>query len=180
LVYHNLDVFDSYNGNHIRFYNNQRNSYTGDITKSIKYGTFNGACSTMVRRAASPPYGFDEKFPVASDWLYWIEHLSSGGKIGFINEVLGRYRIHNKNASNPNSQHGLQGAMDSIETCNLLLKRYPHYKKLINYRLSILYRSLRKQVYIKNLLKSLHYNPYNISSAILLGIHLLTFKKIKF
>ena len=78
LVYHNLDIFESGSGNHIRFYNNKKSSFTGGITQLIKHGTFNGACSTMVRRASSPSYGFDDRIPVASDWLYWIEHLSDG------------------------------------------------------------------------------------------------------
>jgi len=179
IVYHNLEIFDSYTGNHIRFYNNTRNSYTGDITKTIKYGTFNGACATMVRRAASPGYGFDERIPVASDWLYWIEHLANGGKIGFINEVLGKYRRHNNNVSNPDSKQALQGYLDTIETCNFLLQKYPGYTRMINYRLSVFHRDLRKHDYIKNLLKSLRYNPFNVSSAILLAIHLVTFKRIK-
>ena len=179
LVYHNLDIFDSYTNSHIRNYNNHKNSYTGELTQLIKHGTFNGACSTMVRRSASPVYGFDERIPVASDWLYWIEHLANGGKIGYINEVLGKYRRHNKNVSNHNSELAPQGYIDTIETCKILLQRYPGYKKIINYRLSILHRDLRKYNYRKNLLKSIRYNPLNITSSILLGINFVTFGKIK-
>ena len=179
ISYHNLDIFDSYTGNHLRFFNTLLNSHTGNVTLLIKYGTFNGACSTMVRRTASPAYGFDTRIPVASDWLYWVEHLINGGKIGFINEVLGKYRRHSKNVTSLNSQQSAQGNKDAINTCNILLQKYPHFKRIISYRRSVLYRGFRKYDYTKNILKSLKYNPFNIISIIFLGIHFFSFKRIK-
>ena len=179
IVYHNLDAFDSQTGKHLYFFNSRNSPHTGNITQLIKYGTFNGACATMIRRSASPANGFDERIPVASDWLYWVEHLSRGGKIGYINEVLGRYRKHEKNVSNPNSEKAPQGNIDTFETCNILLQRYPEYKKIIDYRLSVFYRTLRKYDYKMNLLQSLKYNLFNIPSFIMLSVYFLSFKKIK-
>ena len=40
---------------------------------AIRHGTFNGACSTMVRRDKTPARGFNPAIPMASDWLYWVE-----------------------------------------------------------------------------------------------------------
>ena len=179
IVYHNLDVFDSQTGKHLYFFNNRISPHKGDITRLIKYGTFNGAPATMIRRSASPAYGFDERIPVASDWLYWVEHLAKGGKIGYINEVLGKYRRHSKNVTNPNSQKAPQGNIDTLETCNILLQRFPEYKKIINYRLSVFHRTLRKYDYKMNLLQSLKYNLFNIPSVIMLSVYFLSFKKIK-
>lgn len=179
IVYHNLDVFDSFTGNHLHYYNSPKSCYTGDVTQLIKHGTFNGACASMVRHSSSPDYGFDTRIPVASDWLYWIEHLVNGGKIGCINVVLGRYRRHDKNVSNPNSQQAPQGYLDTIETCTILLEKYPRYKKIINFRLSIFHRGLRKYGYSKNLIKSIKYNPLNIISITMLALFYASFKKIK-
>lgn len=179
LVYHNLDVFDSFTGKHLHYYNSAKSCFTGDVTQLIKHGTFNGACATMTRHSAAPDYGFDTRIPVASDWLYWIEHLKNGGKIGYINEVLGRYRRHDKNVSNPNSEQAPQGYSDTIETCNILLEIFPQYKRYINFRLSVFHRGLRKYDYSKNLVKSIKYNTLNIISIIMLAIYVSSLKKIK-
>jgi glycosyltransferase involved in cell wall biosynthesis len=179
IVYHNLDVFESPSGKHLFFFNNKSNTYTGDVRTMIKHGTFNGACSTMVRHSASPAYGFDSDIPLASDWLYWIEHLINGGKIGYINEVLGKYRRHNKNVTSGVSEHAPQGYLDLLKTCEILQQKYPQYQKEINHRLSIIYRTGRKYGYVENLIKSLKHNIFNFPAAAVLAIHLLSFKKIK-
>lgn len=179
IVYHNLDVFESPSGKHLFYFNNRRNTYTGNVKMLIKHGTFNGACSTMVRRSASPQYGFDESIPVASDWLYWVEHLAKGGKIGYINEVLGKYRRHDKNVTSGISAHAPQGYIDLLTTCKILQQKYPQYQKEINHRLSIIYRTGRKYCYFKNLVKSLRYNIFNLPAGAVLAIHLLSFKKVK-
>jgi len=96
ICYHNLDVFQSETNQTISLFNDKKNKIEGNVSKSIIHGTFNGACSTMVRRDKTPQRGFDERIPIASDWLYWIETLASGGKIMYIDEVLGRDRRHSK------------------------------------------------------------------------------------
>ncbi|MEO6404103.1 MAG: glycosyltransferase [Ferruginibacter sp.] len=179
IVYHNLDVFDSETKRHLYYFNNTRTAYTGHVEVLIKHGTFNGACATMVRRSASPVYGFDSKLLIASDWLYWIEHLVKGGKIGYLNEVLGQYRRHGNNVTSFSSPLAIQGVNDWIDTCFILLQRFPHYKKHIFNRLSLILRGARRIEYLPNLTKSLKYNLFNIPSWVFLVTHYLSLKKIK-
>lgn len=179
IVYHNLDVFASPSGRHLFYFTNRKNAYTGDVRILIKYGTFNGACSTMVRHSASPDYGYDARLPVASDWLYWVEHLAKGGKIGYINEVLGKYRRHDKNVTSGESPFAKQGYLDHIKTCEIVLEKYPQYAKEVKFRYSEVYRAGRHYGYSKYLLKSMQNNPFNFMAIAMLGLHIVSFGRFK-
>jgi len=179
ILYHNLDVFDSSTGKTLYYFNSKNKKFEGGVDIVIKYGTFNGACATMVRRSAAPDYGFDINIPIASDWLFWVEHLSKGGEIKYIDKVLGRYRRHAGNVTSHLSDYARQGYDDLVTTCDIILKKFPGYKKEVYYRLSIIYRSRRIIEYKSNLIKSIHYNFFNIPSWIMLLVYLLSFKKIK-
>lgn len=179
IVYHNLDVFESASGKHLYFFNNAKTAYTGAVGVLIKHGTFNGACATMVRRNAAPGYGFDSKLLIASDWLYWVDHLANGGNIGYINEVLGRYRRHGENVTSFGSPLAIQGVNDWIDTCTILCQRFPQYKKHIHKRLSLILRGARRIEYLPYLKKSLKYYFFNIPSWVMLLVYLISFKKIK-
>lgn len=179
IVYHNVDVFESPGDKHLYYFNNAKTSFEGGIKTAIEHGTFNCACATMVRRSASPSYGFDSSIPVASDWLYWVEHLNNGGKMGYINEVLGRYRRHQKNVTSNASAHAPQGYLDLFTTCKILSSKYPQFQPQINKRLSIIYRSGRVYKYVENLKKSIQLNPFNLPSWVMLVVYMATFKKIK-
>lgn len=180
IVYHNLDVFESSSNKHLYFFNRVKDKHFGGIQTMIKHGTFNGACSSMYRRSAAPPSpSFNPILPVASDWLYSVEHLGNGARIGFIDDVLGRYRRHSHNVSNSKSPLAMQGFTDTINSAEILLKKYPAYKKEVYYWYSTFYRGRRRVEYIKNLKKSLSYNMFNIKSVIMLMVHYLSFKRIK-
>ena len=179
IVYHNLRVFDSATGKHLRYYNGKKDYRTGDVKVLIKHGTFNGGCSNMVRRIATPAEGFDMRLPVASDWFFYINHLINGGTIGYINEVLGGYRMHESNVTSASSPFSRQGFQDHLKTCEILLAEHPEFKKEITYRLSFIYRGKRKEDYHNDLVKSLRYNPLNFKSAAALLLYHASFNKIK-
>jgi glycosyltransferase involved in cell wall biosynthesis len=143
ICYHNLDVFQSETNETLYLFNNSKNSFFGDVRVVLKHGTFNGACSNMLRRDKAPFNAFDERLPIASDWLYWAESLLNGGKIHYINEVLGRYRRHSKNITNTliNQQHNNQ--IDHLNSCNILLAKVPQFHKEILFRYSTIMRALR-------------------------------------
>lgn len=177
LCYHNLDVFDS-DSNKTLFYFNEKNKYEGDARLIIKYGTFNGACSTMVRADKVPKNGFNETLPVASDWLFWCECLLNGGNINYIDEVLGRYRRHQKNIT-AKTNYINNNEIDHLNTINILISKYPQYLHEITYRASTIWRGLRfKIAYKKALLISLGYR-FNIKSFIGLLFYFISFKKVK-
>lgn len=159
ICYHNLEVFDSLTGKTIRYFNNFSNKHTGDISKLIKYGTFNGACSTMVRKDKCPIHGFNEQIPYASDWLFWVETLANGGNIYFIDEVLGRYRRHENNITNPKDKgRSLLLWKDHLDSINILLIKYPQYTRELLYRYSeIIYgfRKLNSKYYLQYVIESL-------------------------
>lgn len=181
IVYHNLDVFDSATNKSLRSYNSGKDIHTGDVTKLIQYGTFNGACASMVRRSSSPSHGFDNRLPVASDWMYWIEHLENGGKIGYLPEVLGRHRRHGGNVSGENSAFRKQGLADTFKTLDIVQSKFPSYKKIIDYRRSALFWGLRKSAesYQDSLIRSVKFNPLNYKAVLVFLIYTFSFHKIK-
>ncbi|MEX2505470.1 MAG: hypothetical protein WD406_00860 [Pseudohongiellaceae bacterium] len=70
----------------------------------------------------APENGFDKSIRVASDWLYWIETLGKGGTINFLDQTLSRYRRHDNITKS--SRFLTQNEIDSLNTCNILLKKY--------------------------------------------------------
>ena len=125
ICYHNLDIFESETNQTLGYFNASE-KYSGDVRVAIQKGTFNGACSTFVRRDKAPLNGFNKSLPVASDWLYWVESLHNGGTIDYIDEVLGRYRRHGMNASHTGRSIS-QGEIDILSTCQIIMCKYPKY-----------------------------------------------------
>jgi len=179
ICYHNLDVFES-NTNKTLFYFNENSKYEGDVRVVLKYGTFNGACSTMVRNSKTPKIGFNELIPVASDWLYWCEALLNGGTINYIDEVLGRYRRHANNITGKVINKITQNEIDHLNSCNILLSQYPQYSKEILYRYSENIRAFRltKEDFINFTQASFRIN-FNVKAFISLVIYYITFGKMK-
>ena len=98
----------------------------------------------MVRSASQPVHGFDERVALASDWLYWVECLWSGGKIGYINEVLGRHRRHDRNVTSSSIRKpSLKGILDHLISCDIILSRAPKYYRDISALKAYHFQSLR-------------------------------------
>ena len=177
ICYHNLDVFDSDTNKTINLFND-KNKINGDIRDSIRLGTFNGACSNLVRREKAPKEGFNTTLPVASDWLYWIDTLANGGTIDYIDEVLGRYRRHSNNITNK-SQSITQNEVDHLNTCQIVLSKYPKYYDEVMIRYSLILASLRHKLPYLSTLKSSYLLKPRFKTAIPLILHLVTFGKVK-
>jgi glycosyltransferase involved in cell wall biosynthesis len=178
ISYHNLDVFLSGSNTSLFLMNSKKNTYEGGIEVMIKYGCFNGACSTMVRGEATPHHGFDERIPIASDWLFWVESLSAGGKIRYIDEVLGRYRRHDNNVTN---KKGYSADLDHLNSCNILLTKFPHLYSVIIFRYSELLRGLRYKESKSYLiwLKASILLGFNWRSVVLTCLHILSFGRVR-
>lgn len=144
VCYHDLDVFNSDTGLTIRRYSEIDIPRSGDIRTSIEYGCFNGAVSNMVRASCQPTPPFDPRIPIASDWLYWIECLWSGGKIGYIDEVLGRYRRHANNITSSSVREpSLKEIQDHLFTCDIVESRAPQFRREVAVRRAYIIGSLR-------------------------------------
>lgn len=155
ICYHDLEVFDSDTKSTLFIFSRKFKPREGDVRVALRYGCFNGACSTMVRANRCPEKGFNVCLPVASDWCYWVETLGNGGTINYIDDILGKYRRHAGNVTNPNREIG-QNTVDHLNSCNFLLAKYPEYLNDLYASYSITLRSVRKQApYFPVLLLSL-------------------------
>jgi len=123
ICYHDVEVFDSESGTILRHFNSGARGIRpreGGAASSVRYGTFNCGCATMVRKEACPSYGFDVRIPVASDWLHWIE-TSRRGSIRYLDRVLGAYRRHSQNVTAvPRS-----GTDEFLLTLGIVESQYP-------------------------------------------------------
>jgi hypothetical protein len=115
----------------------------GGLNKIVKYGAFNGASSTMVRRSATPLKGFDIRIPIASDWLYWVQTLYSGGEIIFIDKVMGKYRRHNNNVTNAVNTFPLKNVQDHLASTIFILTEKPELAREVRIRQSELMRGMK-------------------------------------
>lgn len=143
ICYHNLEMFDNDSGYIIGNFNNPHNPpRNGKADELIRNGCFNGAIANMVRRSSCPHYGFDQRIPIASDWLFWIETLLDDGEIQYIDKVLGRYRIRKDSASNKTTEKILDNFVDHLNTLNILLVKKPIYYNDIFFRMFEIYNTL--------------------------------------
>ncbi len=135
LSYHDIDVFNSESGDTVKFWNsgdNGTNPITGnskEVAKAlVKDGTkFMAALSIMVKREAIPSNGHDERIPIASDWLLWIEICAQNdGEILFLDDVYARYRRHSNNITNKTKDH----QEDLFVTLAIVESRYHFLTKL--------------------------------------------------
>lgn len=133
ICYHQHEAFDDESGD-IKYLSFKKyKKRQGDVKVAIKYGTFNGALASMVRRDKAPANGFNNLIPVASDWLYWVDSLANGGRIEYIDDILARYRKHASNVTNRHSTMG-QNVIDHLNSCNIIIAKYPVYFREASYR----------------------------------------------
>ena len=179
ICYHDLDVFDSGSDATLYFLSKKVKPRNGDIRIYIKHGCFNGACSSMVRRSETPLSGFNELLPVASDWLYWVESLSSGGTIDYIDRVLGRYRRHEENVTRAGNAIS-QNAIDHLNSCNLILLHYPEYLIEAYFVLGTNLRGLRHKLpYLSSLRITLSLKGWDLKAALGIVCYVFTFGRKK-
>jgi hypothetical protein len=139
LSYHDIEVFNSVDGELLRFWNKGPSSnppITGSAEivaeEMIMKGTsFMAALSIMARRDAIPATGYDSRVPVASDWLMWIDILAHAGKekkVEYLPDVLARYRRHEANITSQGYKH----TADQLVTLAIVEDKYPRFINAIN------------------------------------------------
>lgn len=100
ICYHESEVFDSGSGNVISLYTRDNYNFQHIPTKAnlshlIKYGTFLQASSVMFRHHPNLSKVIDPQSPVIVDYPMHIANaFFINGTIDFIDDVLGRYRVH--------------------------------------------------------------------------------------
>lgn len=178
ICYHDLDVFDSETGRNLYSFSEKNKPREGTISVIIKYGVFNGACSTMVRSSSVPSEGYNELLPVASDWCYWIDTLAKGGEIRFLPEILARYRRHPKNVTAIKDRIG-QNSLDHLNTCNYILGKYPEYTREALYCYSMNIRYLRKRLPYMTALLFVIRSSFDFKSLFAVILFIITFGRVK-
>ncbi|MEH0760280.1 glycosyltransferase [Vibrio sp. 16] len=124
ICYHDLDVFQSETNESLHMLSEVAKPRMGGVEKLVEFGCFIGASSAMVRNSENLP-SYDNRVPIASDWLYWIQCLGSNGRVEYIPQVLGRYRRHAKNITSSYKRIGNSALQDHFITCSILKSEYP-------------------------------------------------------
>lgn len=159
ICYHDLEYFNSDDNAVLYLKSKIDRPRNGTMSTVIKYGCFNGGVSNMIRREAAPPRGFDERIPIASDWLFWVETLMGGGEIHYIDQVLARHRRHASNVTVLDSRNpSILEIQDHLMSSEIILSVFPGERAAVRFRKAYLYSSLR--LYISGL----NYNKYLLLS----------------
>lgn len=137
---HDVDIFDSDTGQTIKIFRADPSLRHGrGASKWVRYGGLFTTPSIMVRASALPAYRYDERLPIVSDLKLWIDCLASGGEYGYINDVYGRYRQHNRNVSA--DIHTFRAQMlDRLMISAIVAVDYPHLvSEAMSYQRDTLY-----------------------------------------
>ncbi|VVE39604.1 glycosyltransferase group 2 [Pandoraea capi] len=183
LCYHNLEIFDSATGKVLGYYNGRKNpAREGTVRELIVHGCFAGGNAVMVRRESLPPGGYNEAFPVASDWLLWIATTVNGGRIGYVNQVLAKYRRHDSNTTSTSSSLNRQAILDALNTTNWVAVNHPEYVfdalRSYSIHLRLLRRLDGRKHYLRALFASIKVWP-TIEAFGAIAISLLTLGRVK-
>jgi glycosyltransferase involved in cell wall biosynthesis len=130
---HDAEVFDSATGrSYGRFtevYNGRRGVRDGGVELLLDPGYMMLPSTMMVRSSAVRGLRFDSRIRVSNDWLFDIELFRRGRIVG-LDDVLARYRRHQRNATSQTS--------DALEDALIVLAvadaRYPDLHRLIRAR----------------------------------------------
>jgi glycosyltransferase involved in cell wall biosynthesis len=145
ICYHDVELFDSDSGRTLQLWSDFDRPRTGTFETLVRYGHFNAGSSSMVRASASPK-SFDPAIPTASDWLYYVECLADGGFIAPIEGIFGKLRRHRANVTGELSRsQPPQLFRQHLQSCAIILGRWPHAAPHVRYRMSRLLLQQRWQ-----------------------------------
>lgn len=184
MCFHDLDVIDLDANKLISKYTPPKKSFChkrpGTFIDALRDGCFFHCVSIMYRRCPNFNILFDPRIPLASDWLFYVELLHQAGTADYIPSVLGAYgRTPNSITLNRPTDFKLE--IDLLNSCNILLFKYPSYRKLILNRSSMIHFGMRIKDslnYIKHVKNSLKIN-FKFKYFITLCLYYLSFGVIK-
>jgi glycosyltransferase involved in cell wall biosynthesis len=130
---HDADVFDSDSGrSYGRFsevYNGRRGVRDGGVELLLDPAYMMLPSTMMVRSSAVDGLRFDKRIRVSNDWLFDIELFRRGQIVG-LDDVLARYRRHQRNVTSQTSD----ALEDALVVLALADARYPDLHRLIRVR----------------------------------------------
>jgi glycosyltransferase involved in cell wall biosynthesis len=92
----------------------------------IRHGPF-GALSVMVRRDRIPNGGFEERLPIVSDQMLWVDVILDDGLFGCIRGTWSRYRRHSANVT----RDPLANLEDVESFLTIVEERYPQFRNAV-------------------------------------------------
>ena len=184
MCYHDLDVVDLDSSKHLSVHS-ARDSTTldndGNYLDAIKHGCFFHCVSIMFKLKYLSNLRYDCRIPLASDWIFFTQLLAnSGHAANHIPEILGIYGRTSTSITNKRCKK-MSLELDHLNSCNILLLRFPNLRKVILYRFSSIILGIR----LKDPGNYIHYVRLSFSirmsikCLIILTIYYLSFTKIK-
>jgi glycosyltransferase involved in cell wall biosynthesis len=101
--------------------------------------------SFLYKSEIIPENGFDTRLKYLNDFVFSVDILMKGN-LGFIDEVLGTYRIHGNNITS-SEEAKMMGFEDALIAFSIILSRYPELYKLVKQR--------KVATYLDQILKSI-------------------------
>jgi len=138
---HDMDVFDVCNGKSLGNFSEVINFTKIKDRMDIK-SIFNPSLllcpsSIMYKYEKIPVNGLDIRLKYWYDFLFIVEVLVNGD-LGYINEVLGLYKLHNANTSQSEDMHEL-GLENALLAYSILIAKYPELYSLVKRRRTATY-----------------------------------------
>lgn len=118
------DVFDSDTDKTILTYRSKAYLSGKGAHQIIAQRNAPPSSALMINRKICGDITFDIRTPVVSDWLYFVE-AAIRGEIGYIPEVLVRYRRHPQNVTAGGSSRSYLD--DRLIATDIVIQRYPQY-----------------------------------------------------
>jgi len=138
---HDAEVFQSDTGKVIGLFselkNGRRKFREGGVELWFTQDYFMLPSTVMIRSSAAPQHGFDERLKYQNDWLFDVEVFRLG-KCVPLNEVLGRYRRHDNNATGSSGARAI-GCEEAMIAMAIIENRYPELYGYVNKRRKFMY-----------------------------------------
>jgi glycosyltransferase involved in cell wall biosynthesis len=141
---HDVEAFDSDTGRRLYLWSKVyglRRGWGADLI--VRYHVPYGGVTVMLRAAAMPAYGYDERVAIISDWKLWIDCLAGGGYFGYVEGIYARYRRH---AQSLTARIGLDreaqqaSLRDHLLVLDLVEADHPELAQSCNYARASVYR----------------------------------------
>jgi glycosyltransferase involved in cell wall biosynthesis len=131
---HEVDVFDSakgqVTGRFSNIFSKKKPKAKVGVEFLFDFALALSPCSYMYRRNFVPP--FDPRLKYQSDYLSSVE-VFKNGKLGYIDEVLGAYRRHDKNVTKA-SDFQRAWLEEQLVALAIITARYPELSNLVKAR----------------------------------------------
>ena len=138
---HDMDVFESVNekfvGKFSETINFKKMECIVDIKSIFDPSMLLCPSSIMYRKEAIPLNGMDTRLKYWYEFLFIVEVLSKGN-MGFINETLGLYRLHDANVTSSTDFKNLS-LENSLIVYSIIISKFPELHSLVKKRKTVTY-----------------------------------------